>query len=176
MTQWLTLLLANFAYFAKKGITLQNNFALTHPSEPNYMGSVGGEYFGLNGDPFTQVPQNVSSVVDLLEDKGISWALYQEDMPYTGFEGFAWVNQQNGANDYVRKHNPEVLYNKVVTKPERLELIKNTTLFYEDLKADKLPQWMFGRFDLPEDISRQKESSRWTGPYGFFKPAQKASS
>lgn len=27
-------------------------------------------------------------------------------MPYTGFEGFAWKNQQTGANDYVRKHNP----------------------------------------------------------------------
>lgn len=30
------------------------------------------DYFGLNGDPFTAVPKNVSSVVDLLEDKGIS--------------------------------------------------------------------------------------------------------
>jgi len=30
--------------------------------------------------------------------------MYQEDMPYSGFEGFGWVNQKNGANDYVRKH------------------------------------------------------------------------
>jgi len=35
------------------------------------------DYFGLNGDPFIAVPKNVSSVVDLLEDKGISWGLYQ---------------------------------------------------------------------------------------------------
>jgi acid phosphatase len=35
------------------------------------------------------------------------------------------------------------LYNSVVTKPERAAQIKNTTLFYEDLKANKLPQWMF---------------------------------
>jgi hypothetical protein len=34
----------------------------------------------------------------------------QEDMPYSGFEGFAWVNQKNGANDYVRKHNPGKRY------------------------------------------------------------------
>ena len=68
------------------------------------MAVVGGDYFGLNGDPFIDVPNNVSSVVDLLEDKGISWSLYQEDMPYSGFQGFAWVNQQNGRNDYVRKH------------------------------------------------------------------------
>jgi acid phosphatase len=31
----------------------------------------------------------------------------------------------------------------VVTKEDRLEKIKNTTLFYEDLKANKLPQWIF---------------------------------
>ena len=30
--------------------------------------------------------------------------MYQEDMPYTGYEGFDWVNQETGANDYVRKH------------------------------------------------------------------------
>jgi acid phosphatase len=83
---------------------LSNNFAVTHPSEPNYMAAVGGEYFGLDGDPFTAVPQNVSSVVDLLEEKGISWGLYQEDMPYTGYQGFSWVNTKTGANDYVRKH------------------------------------------------------------------------
>jgi acid phosphatase len=35
------------------------------------------------------------------------------------------------------------LYNSVVTKPHRLANIKNTTLFFEDLEADKLPQWMF---------------------------------
>ncbi|KAG4442227.1 hypothetical protein IFR05_002276 [Cadophora sp. M221] len=133
----------NFQFFAKKGITLSQNYAVTHPSEPNYMAAVGGDYFGLNGDPFIAVPQNVSSVVDLLEDKGISWGLYQEDMPYSGFEGFGWVNQKNGANDYVRKHNPEILYNSVVTKPERAAKIKNTTMFAVDLEKDQLPQWMF---------------------------------
>jgi len=95
---------ANFAFFAKKGITLQNKFAVTHPSEPNYMAVVGGDYFGLDGDPFTSVASNISSVVDLLENRGISWGLYQEDLPYTGFQGMAWINQKNGKNDYVRKH------------------------------------------------------------------------
>lgn len=33
---------ANFQFFAKKGITLSQNYALTHPSEPNYMAAVGG--------------------------------------------------------------------------------------------------------------------------------------
>jgi len=133
----------NFQFFAQKGLTLSGLMAQTHPSEPNYMAAVGGDYFGLDGDPFTQVPQNISSVVDLLEERGISWGHYQEDMPYTGYQGFDWVNQQTGANDYVRKHNPEVLYQSVDLNPHRAALIKNTTLFYEDLKANKLPQWMF---------------------------------
>jgi acid phosphatase len=60
-----------------------------------------------SNDDFNQIPANVSSVVDLLEDAGISWGEYQEDMPYSGFEGYQWLNQETGANDYVRKHNPE---------------------------------------------------------------------
>jgi acid phosphatase len=82
----LILFVANFAYFAGKGQVLENLFCVTHPSEPNYMATAGGDYFGLDGDPFTAVPENVSTIVDLLEDKGISWGFYQEDMPYTGYQ------------------------------------------------------------------------------------------
>jgi acid phosphatase len=76
----------------------------THPSEPNYVSAVGGEYFGLNSDAMTRVPANVSTIVDLLEDKGISWAEYMEDMPSSGFQGMEFKNPVTGANDYVRKH------------------------------------------------------------------------
>ncbi|TAQ85035.1 hypothetical protein B7494_g6640 [Chlorociboria aeruginascens] len=133
----------NFAFFATKGITLSNLVAVTHPSEPNYMAAVGGDYFGLDGDPFTAVPQNISSVVDLLDDKGISWGLYQEDMPYTGYQGFEWLNQQTGANDYVRKHKSATLHVRLFTNPKRLANVKNITLFHEDLKHNRLPQWLF---------------------------------
>jgi acid phosphatase len=105
--------------------------------------SIGGEYFGMNNDNFNQIPSNVSSIIDLLESKGISWGEYQEDLPYTGFEGYQYLNQETQANDYVRKHNPAVIYNSVAEKKGRLQNIKNTTLFHEDLKHDRLPQWMF---------------------------------
>lgn len=39
--------------------------------------------------------------------------------------------------------SPEILYNNVATNPERAALVKNTTMFFEDLKANTLPQWMF---------------------------------
>lgn len=132
----------NLAYLAKQGITLSNYFGVTHPSEPNYVAAIGGDNFGMDNDNFNQVADNVSTVVDLLEDKGISWGSYQEDMPYTGFEGYAWVNQKTGANDYVRKHNPPVIYN-ANTNSRRLSYQKNLTEFFGDLNAQRLPQWSF---------------------------------
>jgi len=65
-----------------------------------------------------------------------------EDMPYTGFQGPVYLNSKTGANDYVRKHNPTALYQSVTTVPGRNSLMKNFTLFYEDLAANTLPQWI----------------------------------
>lgn len=65
----------NLAALAKKGITLSNYFGVTHPSEPNYCASLGGDNFGMDNDNFNQVPSNISSVIDLLEAKGISWGM-----------------------------------------------------------------------------------------------------
>jgi hypothetical protein len=144
------LITANFQFFAKKGITLTNYFAVTHPSEPNYMAAIAGDYFGMENDNFNRADRNISTVIDLLENRGISWAHYQEDMPYSGFEGFGWKNQKNGANDYVRKHNPAILHDSVTHYEQRLSQIKNLSMidtsrsmFHKDLKANKLPQWMF---------------------------------
>ncbi|KAI1496883.1 acid phosphatase phoa [Biscogniauxia marginata] len=133
----------NLAWLAERGITLSGYHAVTHPSQPNYIASIAGDYFGMQHDDFTQVDKNVSTVIDLLEDKGISWAEYQEDMPYSGFEGFAYVNQKNGKNDYVRKHNPTVNYNSNAGLIDRLAVMKNLTMFYNDLENETLPQWMF---------------------------------
>ncbi|KAI1631572.1 acid phosphatase phoa [Biscogniauxia mediterranea] len=133
----------NLAWLAKRGVTLSSYHSVTHPSQPNYIASIAGDYFGMQHDDFNQAVKNVSTVIDLLEDKGISWGEYQEDMPYSGFEGFAYVNQQNGKNDYVRKHNPAVNYNSVASKIDRLAVIKNLTMFQKDLENETLPQWMF---------------------------------
>lgn len=104
----------------------------------------------MDNDNFNQISANVSSVVDLLEDKGISWGTYQEDMPYTGFEGYSWINQNTKANDYVRKHNPPVIYD-ANTSPSRLSYQKNFTEFYADLEAQRLPQWMFVTPNMTDD-------------------------
>jgi len=140
----------NIAKLIKQGIFLDNYFAITHPSEPNYIAVVGGDYFGMDNDKLNEIPANVSTVVDLLETKGISWAEYQEGMPSSGFTGFNFTDP-NGANDYVRKHNPLIIYNSVANIPERAANIKNFTLFEEDLKNNALPQWMFFTPNMTND-------------------------
>jgi acid phosphatase len=140
----------NLGALTKEGILLKNYFSVTHPSEPNYVATVGGDYFGMNNDNLNMIPANVSSIVDLLESKDISWAEYQEDMPSTGFQGFQFLNP-DGANDYVRKHNPLIVYNSVVENAERLANIKNFTLFEQDLANNALPQWMFITPNMTDD-------------------------
>jgi acid phosphatase len=133
----------NLAWLAKKGISLTNYFAVTHPSMPNYAASISGDYYGINHDDMVNIPSNVSTLVDLLEDKGVSWGEYQEDMPSIGFQGKEYDNPKTGANMYVRKHNPAVLHDSVAQKQDRLARIKPLSLFNDQLKANTLPQWMF---------------------------------
>jgi acid phosphatase len=97
----------------------------------------------MDNDNFNQIPANVSTVADLLDTKNISWSEYQEHLPYPGFQGFNYSNQETFANDYVRKHNPLVLYDSVVKNETRARQIKNFTDFESDLSDKKLPQWAF---------------------------------
>ncbi|KAF8437576.1 phosphoesterase family-domain-containing protein [Boletus edulis BED1] len=97
-----------------QGILLTSYYAVTHPSEPNYIASVGGDFFGLASDVLTYIPSNVSTIVDLLELKGISWSSYQENMPTDGYQGYSYINPSPDKYAYyLRKHNPLVIYDSV---------------------------------------------------------------
>ncbi|KAL4952451.1 phosphoesterase family-domain-containing protein [Aspergillus filifer] len=141
----------NLQWLATQGISLTRLYALTHPSEPNYCAAAGGDTFGMDNDDFQRVPSNVSTVVDLLDTKYISWAEYQEHMPYPGFQGYNYSNQETFADDYVRKHNPLILYDSVTENYMRLRQIKNFTHFDQDLANEKLPQWAFFTPNMTND-------------------------
>ncbi|KAA8650134.1 hypothetical protein EYZ11_008775 [Aspergillus tanneri] len=126
---------------ADKGLLLSNYWAITHPSEPNYAASAGGDTFGMDNDDFNQIPSNVSTIADMLDVKHIAWGEYQEHMPYPGYQGYRYP--EKGPNDYVRKHNPKILYNSITQDALRLRQIKNFTDFYDDLKNHRLPQYSF---------------------------------
>jgi len=97
----------------------------------------------MDHDEFVRFPSNISTIVDLLDTKRISWGEYQEHQPYAGYEGMNFSNTETFKDDYVRKHNPLVLFDSVANNASRLQQIKNFTSFYEDLDAHQLPQWSF---------------------------------
>ncbi|KAJ5085853.1 acid phosphatase [Penicillium argentinense] len=156
----------NQQWLASQGILLTNFWALTHPSEPNYCASVGGDTFGMDNDNFNQIPENVSSIVDLLDTRGISWGEYQEHLPYPGYQGFNFSDQETYAPDYVRKHNPLVLFNSVVSNDTKARQMKNFTSFDDDLKNKKLPQWAFITPNMTNDAhdTNITFASKWERP------------
>ncbi|KZW01632.1 hypothetical protein EXIGLDRAFT_709905 [Exidia glandulosa HHB12029] len=138
-----------FQTLAKQGITLTQYYALTHPSEPNYCAAAGGDFFGMHDDNFYSIPKNISTIVDLLDAKDVSWATYQENLPFDGYTGFNYT-QTNYFNAsagqyayYVRKHNPVMFYNSVMGNETRGLRVRNFNDFANDLNANKIPQWSF---------------------------------
>lgn len=167
----------NFAWLANKGISLTGYFGLTHLSQPNYVGSVGGDYFGLKGDGHAALPENVFTVVDLLESRNISWAHYQEDMPYAGYTPERYDNQDNGAYDYVRKHNPGIHFDSIVNDEARVNRIttfsqvdSSKSQFHDDLNAGTLPQWMFITPNMTSDGHNTDINFAGTWARAFLEP------
>ncbi|KZS96980.1 hypothetical protein SISNIDRAFT_406855 [Sistotremastrum niveocremeum HHB9708] len=146
-----------FKSLGEQGITLTQYYAVTHPSEPNYVAVVGGDFWGMADDNLYNIPSNISTVVDLLDAKNISWASYQENMPTDGFQGFNYTSE-NYLNSsappytyYVRKHNPLVIYDSVANVPARLARHRNFNDFAADLNASAIPQWLFVTPNLVDD-------------------------
>ncbi|KAK9388192.1 hypothetical protein V1515DRAFT_643596 [Lipomyces mesembrius] len=66
------------------GRVLANYYAATHPSQPNYFDHIAATTFGWNSDSVVNITGSESfSIVDLLEEKGISWGGYAENYPIT---------------------------------------------------------------------------------------------
>ncbi|KAF9229735.1 phosphoesterase-domain-containing protein [Gyrodon lividus] len=141
---------AVFQNLSTQGITLSAYYAVTHPSEPNYLAAGGGDFWGLASDNLEYIPNNISTIVDLLDEKDISWAEYQENMPTDGYAGFSFTNP-DGYTYYVRKHNPLVIYNTVALNTTRAPRIRNFNDFAVDLGNNTIPQWVFVTPNMKDD-------------------------
>ncbi|KAJ5185184.1 Phosphoesterase [Penicillium cf. griseofulvum] len=157
----------NMQWLASQGILLTNFYGVTHPSEPNYCAAAGGDTFGMDNDDFKQIPENVSSIADVLDTKHISWAEYQEHIPYAGFQGYNYSNQATYHPDYVRKHNPMVLYDSVVVNDTRARSIKSFEDFENDIRDKKLPQWAFITPNMTNDAhdTNITFAAKWERPF-----------
>jgi len=130
-----------FAAWAKKGKVLSDFHAITHPSQPNYFCQIAGDFFDWKSDN----PKNItaSTVVDLLEQKGMTWKSYQEKWPSACFTG--------NSGTYVRKHNPFISFENIYSNPKRCANIVDATKLDADLQSGNVPQYMYYTPDLNND-------------------------
>jgi len=92
---------------AATGDRLAESYAVTHPSEPNYLALFAGSTFGLADDscPHTYGADNLGHQ---LLASGRTFAGYSESLPADGYTGC-------GSGRYARKHNPWVNFPNVPT-------------------------------------------------------------
>ncbi|CAO3615843.1 unnamed protein product [Cunninghamella blakesleeana] len=129
-----------FSSLAKKhnGLTLTNYGALGQPSQPNYVGMISGSTKGVHLNLESNIDRK--SVVDLLEDKKISWKTYQESYPE---DGKCHTDSSIGKY-YVRKHNPFMSFTNISGNAKRCaEHIVPLSQLDTDIANDKVPQYVF---------------------------------
>lgn len=90
---------------ANGGANMTQSFAITHPSEPNYLALFSGATQGLTDDscPHTYSTENLGHQ---LIAAGRTFKGYSETMPSDGFTGCT-------SGRYARKHNPWVNFTNV---------------------------------------------------------------
>lgn len=88
-----------------QGALLTNAFAVTHPSQPNYLALFSGSTQGVTTDATpTTLPFSTANLGAQLIAAGKTFAGYSEGLPSVGFTG----DSSGGTNGYQRKHNPWV--------------------------------------------------------------------
>jgi phosphatidylinositol-3-phosphatase len=104
-------------------------FGTTHPSLPNYLSMISGDYFGIQDDndscfnPTHGTPcdsVDAQTLVDQLEPRHISWEGLFEAMPSVGYLGASYPSNANRL--YAQKHNPFVYFKNIATTPRMMNL------------------------------------------------------
>jgi hypothetical protein len=126
-----------------RGVRLGDYHGVKHPSQPNYIATVTGLPF-VADDTCQDI--EATSIVDLLEAKGLTWRAYMEDLPE---DDKAVCISPNGL--YFRKHNPFVSLNNIRNSPARLARIVNAGRLQDDLKAGDLPAFCWYTPNIQND-------------------------
>ena len=127
---------------SKKGASLDNMTALTHPSQGNYISMIAGDTFGITNDK--NVDLDAQHIGDLLEAKGLTWKAYVE-----GFPGNCFLGATSGK--YARKHVPFLSFKNVSTNPARCKNIVDSKQLDNDIQSNHLPNYAIYIPDLNND-------------------------
>jgi acid phosphatase len=149
----------NFNRLAKENALLTQHFAVTHPSLPNYLALIGGDTFGITRD-CEDCFISARTLVDEIEDAGLTWKTYQEDFPRPCFLG--------STDKYAQKHNPFIYFDSVRLDKARCNShIVNLNKLPLDLSSGSLPNFVFIMPNICNSAHDcdLKTADTWLGPW-----------
>jgi phosphatidylinositol-3-phosphatase len=97
---------------AAQGANLTQSFAVTHPSQPNYIALFSGSPQGVTNDNCPKDFTGVANLGSQVLGSGRTFTGYSESMPSDGFTGCT-------SGEYARKHNPWVDFDNVPAADNR---------------------------------------------------------
>jgi phosphoesterase family protein len=127
---------------AREGALLRQSFAVTHPSQPNYLALTAGTTSGVDSN--TPVTLDIPHIGDLLEVKGRAWKVYAE-----GYPGQCFMGPRSDA--YVRRHVPFLSFRNVQSQPARCARIVDAATLAADIRHGTLPDYALYVPDLRHD-------------------------
>jgi phospholipase C len=141
-------------------------FAEVHPSEGNYLAMLAGDTFGIHDDDAfyckplmhdawcskSQRPDyadhtlTARSLMDQLEDRGLTWKAYMESLPEPGSLAVRWPSSDKPVAGvptqlYAAKHNGFVNFRKVQQDPGRATKVVDFDALSRDLASGRLPNF-----------------------------------
>ena len=128
------------------------------PSEPNYVGMLGGSTFGLSDDNPYFWPghtQNAANLMSQLEAAGKTWKGYFGGLPYAGYKGYCYPEKCLGIPDsdplYASKHNGVVNFANLQT-PSELAKMTPMGQLSSDLSTGQVPNFSYIVPDMCHDM------------------------
>lgn len=140
---------------ASQGTLLTQLYALVNPSQPNYVALASGSMMGVTDDDIHNLDGRC--IVDLMEEKGVSWKAYMENFPGDCYTGAVYNRL------YTRKHNPFMSFNNVRNNNTLCQKIVNADQLHIDVQNNDLPRYSFYTPNMDNDghDTGLEFSSKW---------------
>jgi acid phosphatase len=130
------------SWLSNDGAYLEKYYAITHPSQPNYIAMISGSTQSVTNDQ--NVVLNAPHIGQF-----VTWKTYAEDYPESG------CHKEKQIGRYVRKHNPFISFADVADH-EACGNIVAFTRFADDFKSGNLPQLSLVIPNLDDDAHDQQ--------------------
>jgi phosphatidylinositol-3-phosphatase len=157
-------------------------YGVTHPSLPNYLAAISGDFQGIwddcpAGAAVTCFPQEALSlltsqqiasasarshmfggqtIIDQLEAHNLSWKAYMQSLPSIGYTGASYAL-------YAQKHNPFMYFSNIRNNPNRMQRIVPLTQFSQDVQSRNVPNFVWISPDVCHDMHGAPECASYDG-------------